>query len=69
MNFKWTEIGENVMIGSLAFIGAGTKIGNNTIIGIGAYIPENTICKPNSLYIGNPARRLPLSVLENQVKK
>ncbi|MHA1378268.1 MAG: hypothetical protein ACTSRG_07785 [Candidatus Helarchaeota archaeon] len=62
--FKTTEIGENVIIGSLAFVGAGTKIKKNTIIGIGAYIPENTICEPNSLYIGNPARRFPLSAIK-----
>ncbi|MHA1298387.1 MAG: acyltransferase, partial [Candidatus Helarchaeota archaeon] len=67
--FKKTEIGENVMIGSLTYIGAGAKIGNNTVIGIGAHIPENMVCEPNSLYIGNPARRLPLSAIKNQVKK
>ncbi|NVM01788.1 MAG: hypothetical protein HWN67_05610 [Candidatus Helarchaeota archaeon] len=66
--FKQTEIGENVMIGSLAYIGAGAKIGDNTVIGIGAYIPENTVCEPNSLYIGNPARRLPLSAISNNNK-
>ncbi|MFX0133531.1 MAG: DapH/DapD/GlmU-related protein [Candidatus Hodarchaeota archaeon] len=67
--FKRTEIGKNVMIGSLAYIGAGAKIGDNSVVGIGAYIPENAICEPNSLFIGNPARRLPLSLINNQVKK
>ncbi|MFX1450824.1 MAG: DapH/DapD/GlmU-related protein [Promethearchaeota archaeon] len=67
--FKRTEIGKNVMIGSLAYIGAGAKIGDNTIIGIGAYIPKNMVCEPNSLYIGHPARKFPLSVIANQIKK
>ena len=69
MIFKRIEFGENVMIGSLAYIGAGTKIGNNTVIGIGAYIPENSVCESNSLYIGNPARRLPLTTIKNKYEK
>lgn len=67
--FQQTEIGKNVMIGSLAYIGAGAKIGDNTVIGIGAYIPENTVCEPDSLYIGNPARKLPLSTISNNNKR
>lgn len=61
--FKRTKIGKNVIIGSFAYIGAGAKIGDNTIIAVGAYIPEDTICEPNSLYVGNPARRLPISAI------
>lgn len=49
-------IGNNVFIGMNATILAGTVIEDNVIIGAGAVVSGN--CKKNSVYAGNPAKRI-----------
>ena len=66
LHIKRTKIGKNVIIGGFVHIGAGVTIGDNTIVGLGAYIPDDMILEANSLYVGNPPKRLPLSVLKKQ---
>lgn len=53
---KRVEIGDNVFVGAKSIILPGTKIGNNTIIGAGSVIKGNV--EENSVYCGNPARKL-----------
>ena len=50
------QIMDNVFIGWGATILPGTTIGENTIIGAGAIVSGNI--EPNSVYAGNPARKL-----------
>ncbi|MHC1591843.1 MAG: DapH/DapD/GlmU-related protein [Candidatus Helarchaeales archaeon] len=59
-----TKIGENCLIGGFAHIGAGVTIGNNTVVGVGAYVPDGAVLEPNSLYIGNPAKKYPKSMMK-----
>lgn len=49
-------IGNNVFIGARSIILPGTKIGDNTLIGAGSVIKGNV--EENSVYCGNPARKL-----------
>lgn len=49
-------IGNNVYIGAGAIILPGTEIGNNVIIGAGAVVKGKL--EPNSVYAGNPARKI-----------
>ncbi|NHI94266.1 MAG: hypothetical protein EAX96_17370 [Candidatus Lokiarchaeota archaeon] len=66
LHIKRTKIGKNVIIGGFAHVGAGVTIGDNTIVGLGCYVPDDMVLEPNSLYIGNPARKLPKSVLKKE---
>ena len=49
-------IGNNVFIGWGATILAGSKIGNNVIIGAKSLVTSD--CESNSVYAGNPAKRI-----------
>jgi acetyltransferase-like isoleucine patch superfamily enzyme len=49
-------IGENVWIGEDAVILPGVTIGNNSIIGAGSVVTKNV--EPNSVYVGNPAKKI-----------
>jgi len=62
---KVTRIGNNVFIGMNAIILMGANIGDNVIIGAGAVVAG--MCESNSVYVGNPARRL--CSLEEYVKR
>ena len=53
---KLTKIGNNVFIGMNSIILMGANIGDNVIIGAGAVVAGH--CKANSVYAGNPARRI-----------
>lgn len=53
---KSIEIGENVFIGTGTIILKGTNIGANAVIGAGSVV--RGIVEPNSIYAGNPARRI-----------
>ena len=50
------EIGDNVFIGTGSIILKGTFIGSNAVIGAGSVV--HGIIEPNSIYAGNPARRI-----------
>lgn len=50
------KIGNNVFIGMNAVITRGVTVGNNVIIGAGSVVTKN--CESNSVYAGNPARRI-----------
>ena len=50
------EIGNNVFIGVNAVITRGVTIGNNVIIGAGSVVVKD--CQANSVYAGNPAKRI-----------
>ena len=49
-------IGNNVWIGGNVVILPGVEIGDNTVIGAGAVVTKN--CEANSVYVGNPARKV-----------
>ena len=49
-------IGSNVFIGMNAIITRGVTIGDNVIIGAGSVVTRD--CEPNSVYAGNPARKI-----------
>lgn len=50
------EIGNNVFIGMNAIITRNVKIGDNVIIGAGSIVTHD--CESNSVYAGNPAKRI-----------
>lgn len=50
------EIGDCVYIGMKAIILRGVKIGDNVIIGAGSVVTKD--CESNSVYVGNPAKRI-----------
>lgn len=58
-------IGNNVFIGRNAIILKGVHIGNNVIIGAGSIVAKD--CKDNSVYAGNPAKRI--CSIEDMYKK
>ena len=60
------KIGNNVFIGMNAVITRGVTIGNNVIIGAGSVVTSD--CEDNSVYAGNPARRI-MSVEEYREKR
>jgi len=49
---------DNVLIGMGAIVMDHAVIGAGSIIGAGAIVLENTIVEPNSVYVGNPARKV-----------
>lgn len=49
-------IGNNVFIGMSAIITRGVTIGDNVIIGAGSVVTKD--CESNSVYAGNPARKI-----------
>lgn len=49
-------IGSNVFIGMNAVITRGVTVGDNVIIGAGSVVTKD--CESNSVYAGNPARKL-----------
>lgn len=61
---RWKEKGssEKIIIGKRCWIGAnciilkGVEIGDNTIIGAGSVVTDK--CETNSIYAGNPARKI-----------
>ncbi len=61
---RWTEKGksEKILIGKRCWIGAnsiilkGVTIGDNTIIGAGSVVTNE--CEKNSIYAGNPAKKV-----------
>lgn len=50
------SIGNNVFIGMNAVITRGVTIGDNVVIGAGSIVTKN--CESNSVYAGNPAKRI-----------
>ncbi len=50
------KIGNNVFIGMNSIILRGVTIGNNVIIGAGSIV--STDCEDNSVYAGNPAKKI-----------
>jgi sugar O-acyltransferase (sialic acid O-acetyltransferase NeuD family) len=56
------RIGEQSFIGVGAVLRDGVTLGDRTLVGAGAVILRDT--EPDSVYVGNPARRLPKSSLE-----
>lgn len=52
------KIASNVLIGIGAIILDYTEIGENCIIAAGAVVLSNTIIEPNSVWGGNPAKKL-----------
>lgn len=50
------EIGNNVFIGMNAIITRNVKIGNNVVIGAGSIVTHD--CESDSVYAGNPAKRI-----------
>ncbi len=62
---KVTHIGNNVFIGTHAIILIGADIGDNVIIGAGSVVTGKV--ESNSVYAGNPAKRI--CSLEEQYEK
>lgn len=54
---KRVEIGDNVIIGGYAKIGAGVKIGHNSIIEGNSAVLPGTVIGDNEYWAGSPARR------------
>ena len=50
------DIGSHVFIGMNSIITRGVKIGDHVIIGAGSIVTKD--CEPNSVYAGNPARKI-----------
>ena len=50
------KIGNNVFIGMNAVITRGVTIGDNVIIGVGSVVTKD--CESDSVYAGNPAKRI-----------
>ena len=50
------SIGNNVFIGMNAIITRGVSVGDNVVIGAGSVVTKD--CEPNSVYAGNPAKRI-----------
>ena len=59
-------IGNNVFIGMNAIITRGVTIGDNVVIGAGSVVTGD--CESNSVYAGNPARRI-MSIDEYREKR
>lgn len=49
-------IGDNVWIGAKSVVLAGVTLGSNSIIGAGAVVSQSV--EPDSIYVGNPARKV-----------
>lgn len=49
-------IGDNVTVYSNAVVIGGIRIGNNVVIGAGSVVLSD--CPDNSVWVGNPARRV-----------
>ncbi|MGN9066979.1 acyltransferase [Ligilactobacillus agilis] len=65
---KPVTIQDNVFIGMNAIILAGVTVGRNVIIGAGSIVTKD--CEDNSVYAGNPARKIcTLEELYNKRKK
>ena len=60
------KIGNNVFIGMNAIITRGVTVGDNVVIGAGSVVVKN--CESNSVYAGNPARRI-MSIEEYRAKR
>lgn len=58
----FSEVGKYCFLGAGSIIADYKKIADNNFIGMGAVVNRNT--KPDSIYVGNPAKRLPVSVDE-----
>ena len=54
--YRTVKIGNNCFIGAKVIILPNTDIGDNCIIGSGSVVKG--ICEPNSVYIGNPCKRI-----------
>ena len=55
-NDKDVTIGENVWIGMNSIILKGVTIGDNTVVGAGSVVSKNL--EPNSVYVGNPLKKV-----------
>ena len=55
-NARPIKIGNNVFIGMNSIILGGAEIGDNVIIGAGSIVSKK--CESNSVYAGNPARKI-----------
>jgi len=51
-------IHDHVLVGMRAVIMDNAVIGSNCIIAAGSVILENTVCEPNSVYAGIPAKKI-----------
>ena len=60
------KIGNNVFIGMNSIITRGVTIGDNVIIGAGSVVTKN--CESNSVYAGDPAKRI-MSIEEYRAKR
>ena len=60
------KIGNNVFIGMNAIITRGVTVGDNVVIGAGSVVTKD--CDSNSVYAGNPAKRI-MSIEEYRVKR
>lgn len=65
-NQRKTEIGNNVFIGWGATILGGSQVGNNVIIGANAVVSR--IVEDNSVYAGNPAKKI-MSLVDFKAKR
>lgn len=52
------KIEDNVLIGMGAIVMDKVVVGSGSIIGAGSIVLEGTIIEPNSIYVGNPARKV-----------
>ena len=68
LSIKRVKIGNNVIVGSYAHINHGVEIPDDSIIAVGAWMKENQKCEHPALWIGNPAREFPLSILTKSAR-
>jgi len=55
---KPVSIGSDCLIGGGTWIFPGVKIGNNVVVGARSVIPKNKELPANSVWAGNPVRRI-----------
>lgn len=60
------KIGNNVFVGVNAIITKGVTIGDNVIVGAGSVVSKD--CESNSVYAGNPAKKI-MTIEEYAVKR
>jgi acetyltransferase-like isoleucine patch superfamily enzyme len=56
VDYRPTEIGDHVFVGSNAVVLMGCRVGHHSIIGAGAVLTEGMEVPPYSLVVGVPAR-------------
>ena len=65
---KRVKLGKNVLIGGYVHIEPGVEIADGSIAGIDAWFERDQKCQERALWIGKPARKLPLEAVTHSAK-